>query len=66
MSQIQRKAFHFILYLLLETRCTKRKGDELNEIQCSAASAYFAKKEFTGKTTVQGRKCGGGGVHPPR
>jgi hypothetical protein len=48
MSQIQRKAFHFILYLLLETRCTKRKGDGLTsctlneqyEIQCSA---YFAK-----------------------
>jgi hypothetical protein len=29
MSQIQRKASHFILYLLLETRCTKRKGDGL-------------------------------------
>ena len=57
----QRKAFHFILYLLLETRCTKRKGDGLTsctlneqyEIQCSA---YFAKKEFTGKTTVSYRR----------
>jgi hypothetical protein len=61
MSQIQRKAFHFILYLLLETKCTKRKGDGLTsctlneqyEIQCSA---YFAKKEFTGKTTVGYRR----------
>jgi hypothetical protein len=58
---IQRKTFHFILYLLLETRCPKRKGDglisrtlnEQYEIQCSL---YFAKKEFTGKTTVSYRR----------
>ena len=64
MLQIQRKAFHFILYLLLESRCTKRKGDgltnltscTLNEQYAIQCSAYFAKKEFTGKTTVSYRR----------
>jgi hypothetical protein len=60
MSQMQRKAFHFILYLLLETRGLKRKrckqwvdfmclkqakwGPTLNSCICSA---HFANEDFT-------------------